>query len=174
MSRNRAQIIAQRKKDGSPSKGNYLVQNPEKYIGSYPIIYRSSWEFAFCKFCDINQNVIKWSTEGIEIPYQIMNNKTQMLETHRYYPDFYVETVNNNDKETYNRLVIEIKPKSETEMPVQPKKQTLKMLENFEYAQMTYKKNLHKWAFTKEWCEKRNLHFKIITEEWLRSKGLIP
>ena len=97
-----------------------------------------------------------------------------MLENHRYYPDFYVETINNNDPETYNRLVIEIKPKSETEMPVEPKKQTLKMLENFEYAQMTYKKNLHKWSHTKEWCEKRNLHFKIITEDWLRSKGLIP
>ena len=97
-----------------------------------------------------------------------------MLENHRYYPDFYVETINNNDPETYNRLVIEIKPKSETEMPVEPKKQTLKMLENFEYAQMTYKKNLHKWSHTKEWCEKRNLKFIIITEDWLRSKGLIP
>lgn len=169
MSRNRSQITNSKYK-----QGNYLVQNTEKYIGSYPVIYRSSWEFAFCKFCDINQNVIKWSAEGIEIPYQIVNSKTHILETHRYYPDFYVETVNNNDKETYNRLVIEIKPKSETEIPVQPKKQTLKMLENFEYAQMTYKKNLHKWAFTKEWCEKRNLHFKIITEDWLRSKGLIP
>ena len=164
MSRNRSQITNSKYK-----QGNYLVQNTEKYIGSYPVIYRSSWEFAFCKFCDINQNVIKWSAEGIEIPYQIVNSKTHILETHRYYPDFYVETVNNNDKETYNRLVIEIKPKSETEIPVQPKKQTLKMLENFEYAQMTYKKNLHKWAFTKEWCEKRNLHFKIITEDWLDS-----
>jgi len=169
MSRNRSQISNRKYK-----QGNYLVQNPEKYIGSYPIVYRSSWEFAFCRFCDINQNVKKWSAEGIEIPYQIVNNKTQMLETHRYYPDFYIETINANDPETYNRLVVEIKPKSETEMPVPPKKQTLKMLENFEYAQMTYKKNLHKWAHTKDWCEKRNLHFKIITEDWLRSKGLIP
>ncbi len=174
MGLNRAKVKTKRLKNGLPSKGNYLIQNSEKYIGSYPIEYRSSWEFAFCRFCDLSQNVIKWSAEGVEIPYQIVNNRTQMLENHRYYPDFYVETINSNNPETYNRLVIEIKPKSETEMPVQPKTQTLKMLENFEYAQITYKKNLHKWAFTKEWCEKRNLQFKIITEDWLRSKGLIP
>ena len=170
MSMNRSQIS----KHSKYKQGNYLLQNPNKYIGSLPVVYRSSWEFAFCKFCDMNQNVIKWSAEGLEIPYKIANNKTQKVENHRYYPDFYVETVNNNDKETYNRMVIEIKPKSETEPPVQSKRQTLKMLENFEYAQITYKKNLHKWAYTKEWCEKRNLHFKIITEDWLKDKGLIP
>lgn len=169
MSRNRAKIGNNRKKY---KQGNYFIQNPKKYIGSLPIVYRSSWEFAFCKFCDLNDNVKKWSVEGLEIPYQITNDKGQ-LETHRYYPDFYVETINPNDKETYNRLVIEIKPKNETETPKQPKRQTLKMLENYEYSLRTFKKNLHKWAYTKEWCEKRNLTFKIITEEWLKEKGLI-
>ena len=154
-------------------QGKYIPKNPEKYLGRPPIIYRSSWEFAFCKFCDLNDNVRKWNSEGIEISYQIVNNLNQ-IETHRYYPDFYLEMIKNNDNESYERLLIEIKPKRETEFPKQPKKQTLKMLENYEYALKTLKKNLHKWSFTKEWCAKRGIKFLIITEDDLKKKGLIP
>ena len=153
-------------------QGNYLIQNPKKYIGKIPIVYRSSWEYAFCKFCDINENVIKWSSEGLYIPYQISNGIGQ-IETHRYYPDFYVETININDPEIHNRLLIEIKPKRETQQPKAPKKHTLKMLENHEYSLRMFKKNLHKWAYAKEWCDKRHITFKIITEDWLKDKGLI-
>ena len=67
MGLNRARVNTQRKKDGSPSKGSYLIQNVEKYIGITPILYRSSWEFAFCRFCDMNDKVVKWSCESLEI-----------------------------------------------------------------------------------------------------------
>jgi hypothetical protein len=155
-------------------QGLYLLQYPEKYLGNpRDVKYRSSWEYAFCKFCDINEKVRKWSAEGLEIPYKITNDK-QEIETHRYYPDFYLEMITNGDLEKYDRLVIEIKPKTEVNPPKAPVKQTLKMLENYEYSLRTYKKNLHKWAFTKEWCEKRNLKFIIITEDDLRKRGLIP
>ena len=152
-------------------QGNYLLQNPNKYIGQIPVKYRSSWEQAFCKFCDLNDKVIKWSAEFLEIPYQIVNNG--QTETHRYYPDFYVE-MKGNDIEKYDRFVIEIKPKHELESPIQPVKQTLKMLENYEYSLKMFKKNLHKWAFTKEWRERRGLKFKIITEDDLKKYKLIP
>ena len=171
MGLNRARVNSQRKKDGSPSKGHYLIQNVEKYIGITPILYRSSWEFAFCRFCDLNDKVVKWSCESLEIPYQI-TNKNMQIENHRYYPDFYVE-MTTNEQDKYDRLVIEIKPKHETEYPVPQKKQTLKTLENYEYALMTYKKNLHKWAFTKDWCERRGLKYIIITEDDLKKRGLI-
>jgi hypothetical protein len=154
-------------------QGKYPIQNSHKYIGQTPIIYRSSWELAFCKFCDNNEKVRKWSAEGLVIPYQIIN-KNHQLENHRYFPDFYLEMIDNNDKEKYDRILVEIKPKAETEPPKQPKKQTLKMLENYEYSLKTFKKNLYKWAYTKEWCEKRNIKFIIITEDDLRKKGLIP
>jgi len=155
-------------------QGLYLLQTPEKYLGdTRKIIYRSSWELAFCKFCDLNDKVRRWCAEGVVIPYQITND-IGIIETHRYYPDFYLEMVINGDLETYDRLIIEIKPKSATEAPPQPKKQTLKMLENYEYSLRTYKKNLHKWAFTKEWCARRNMKFIIITEHDLKKKGLIP
>jgi hypothetical protein len=151
-------------------QGHYLLQNTQKYIGKIPIVYRSSWEQAFCKFCDLNDNVVKWSTEGIAIPYQIVINN--QLETHRYIPDFYLEMVT-DDPEKYERVIIEIKPKRETQYPEKPKSTTLKMLENYEYSLRTYKQNLHKWAYTKEWCEKRHIKFLIITEDDLKKKGLI-
>lgn len=170
MTRNRSRIGANRRY----KQGYYLLQNPDKYLGNpREIVYRSSWEHAFCKFCDLNDNVRKWSSEGLEIPYQITNDIGQ-TETHRYYPDFYLEMIKNGDLEKYDRLIVEIKPKSDTEYPLVPKKQTLKMLENHEYSLRMYKKNLHKWSYAKEWCEKRNMKFIIITEIDLKKKGLIP
>lgn len=127
--------------------------------------------FFFCKWCDSNDKVLKWSSESLEISYQITNNIGK-IENHRYYPDFYVEMIN-NDPEKYDRFVIEIKPKSEIQQPSPPKRQTLKMLENYEYALKTYKKNIHKWAFAKEWCERKGLKFIIITEDDLKKRGLI-
>lgn len=172
MGLNRAKIVYQRKKDGTPSKGAYILQNKDKYIGTFPILYRSSWEFAFCRFCDLNDKVVKWSCESLEIPYKISNGNGK-VETHRYYPDFYVEMRSNEDEDKYDKLVIEIKPKHETQFPVKQKTQSLKKMENYQYALMTYKKNLHKWSFTKEWCERRGLKYIIITEEDLKKKGLI-
>jgi hypothetical protein len=175
MSQNRTPLGNRRTKDNKNKykQGKYYLLNPEKYIGHPPILYRSSWEYAFCKFCDTNEKVKKWSSEGLEIKYQITNNNYE-LETHRYYPDFYLEMIQNGDPEKYDRIIVEIKPKSETEPPKPPKRQTLKMLENYEYSLNTYRKNLHKWAFTKEWCEKRGIKFIIITEDDLIKKGLIP
>ena len=152
-------------------QGNYLLQNSNKYIGQLPIKYRSSWEHAFCKFCDLNDKVIKWCAEFLVIPYQISVNG--QLENHRYYPDFYIEIVSDNP-EKYDRFVIEIKPKNDLFLPPQPKRQTLKMLENYEYSLKMYHKNLHKWAFAKDWCERRGVKFKIITEDDLKKYKLIP
>lgn len=152
-------------------QGNYLLQNSIKYIGQMPVKYRSSWELAFCKFCDLNSRVVKWSAEFLEIPYQIVING--QTENHRYYPDFYVEMTTENP-DVYDKFVIELKPNHELEPPTEPKRQSLKMLENFEYAQKMYRKNLYKWAFARDWCERRGLKYKIITEEHLKKSGLIP
>ena len=155
-------------------QGHFPLQNPEKYLGDpRTLVYRSSWEFAFCRYCDLSDNIRKWSAENLEIQYQMQNDHGQ-TETHRYYPDFYIEMVKSGDKESYEKLLIELKPKAETEPPKKPVKQTLKMLENYEYALRTFKKNLHKWAYAKEWCDRRNLKFVIITEDDLKKRGLIP
>src|SRR5574344_1076276 len=50
-------------------QGYYVPQNPEKVIGGN-IIYRSSWEEKFCRWCDLNKNVLRWGVEVIQIPYK--------------------------------------------------------------------------------------------------------
>ena len=34
------------------SQGQYVVQNPDKYVGGKMPFARSSWETAFMRFCD--------------------------------------------------------------------------------------------------------------------------
>ena len=169
MSKNRAKLGNKKY-----NQGKYVLQNYEKYLGDPTnVLYRSSWELAFCRFCDLNEKIKRWSCEQITIPYHITNDIGQ-TEIHRYYPDFYMEMIKNGDPEYYDRIIIEIKPKSEISAPKKPTKQSLKMLENYEYSLRMYKKNLHKWAYAKEWCERRNMKFIIITEDDLKKKGLIP
>ena len=59
MGLNKAIVKTKRTKKGVPSKGIYTLQNASKYIGITPIKYFSSWEFAFCRFCDLNDKVVK-------------------------------------------------------------------------------------------------------------------
>lgn len=154
------------------NQGYFVPQNPKKYVGQTPIQYRSSWEKAFCVWCDLNEKVAKWSTESIVIPYQL-SNPDGKIENHRYLPDFYVELICPNDPEKYDRMVIEIKPVKDTMIPQPPKKETMKMFENYAYAMKTYKINLYKWAHAKDWCERRHMKFVIITENDLISRGII-
>ena len=68
-------------------QGVYKPINEKKYIKPvdklmnseiYPT-YRSSWELKFLKFCDLNQDVIEWSSEPFPIQYLGLDNKI-----HRY------------------------------------------------------------------------------------------
>ena len=58
------------KPNGRYKSGKFIPKNPEKYVGDINnIIYRSSWEGRFCQYCDINPNIIKWSSEPLEIRF---------------------------------------------------------------------------------------------------------
>ena len=49
---------------GQPLKSKYHPERPEKYVGDAKnIICRSSWERKFCRWCDLNENIIKWGSE---------------------------------------------------------------------------------------------------------------
>ena len=69
-------------------KGRYIPHNKQKYIGDITnIIYRSSWERRFMKYCDTNSSIIEWSSEELYVPYvSPIDNKY-----HRYYPDFIIK-----------------------------------------------------------------------------------
>ena len=52
------------------AQGKFMPKNPEKYVGNKAPTYRSSWEFAFMRFCDTNDGIQKWASEAISIPYR--------------------------------------------------------------------------------------------------------
>lgn len=152
------------------TQGLYNPVNPDKYIGNpLDIKFRSSWEYAFCKYLDLNEKIIKWSCEQPIITYQDLRNKV-----HRYYPDFYYEMLKNGDPQNLERVIVEIKPTTELYPPEKPKNETGKALENYEYAVRTHVKNKLKWNAAEDYARSRSMKFVIITEDTLIRHGLIP
>lgn len=141
-------------------QGEYKIRNPHKYIGDpTDIIYRSSWEYKFMLYCDLNDGVLKWGSETIKIPYIDMHGVTR-----NYLPDFYLETLNKKNPHLVNKFVIEIKPEAQTRQPDIPKTISEKKLKALTYQLQEWQKNKHKWAFAIEWCKGRDMQFWLVTE----------
>ena len=137
-------------------KGKYSPRNPSKYKGDpQHIIYRSSWERTFCKWCDLREDVVKWSSEEMCIPYYDPMQK----KTRRYFPDFIIR-VRESDGLIVTKM-IEIKPHKEV---VGPEKHPKRKTKSWLYAVQTYVTNQAKWEAAKKFCEKKGWEFVIITE----------
>ena len=138
-------------------KGKYKLKNINKYIGNKNnIIYRSSWEKRFMKYCDSNNNIVSWSSEELYIPYvSPIDNKY-----HKYYPDFLIKIKDNANK--FKIIMIEIKPHKETIKPLlgKRKRRTTFLTEMSKWAV-----NSSKWQYAQKYCQTRNWEFKILTEE---------
>ena len=136
--------------------GKYKPKYPEKYEGDHTnIIWRSSWEFRFMRWCDDNPNVLSWSSEEIVIPYICKTDN----KPHRYFVDFKIKV---RDKEGNVKIyLVEVKPKSQTVPPVKPKRKTKYYLEEV----MSYAKNVSKWSYADQYCKDRGYIFRIITED---------
>ena len=134
-------------------QGRFKPSNPKKYCGDVTnIIYRSSYELKFMKWCDLNENIVEWGSEELAIPYRSpIDNRI-----HRYYPDFYMEL--NNKK-----YLIEIKPSRFTQEPKIPKRKTKRFIEEVRQ----YGTNIAKWKSATEFCIDQGWEFKIITEKEL-------
>lgn len=143
-------------------KGQYFVKNKEKYKGDYTkVTYRSSWEKFIMEFLDGSEQVKKWSSEEVIIPY--FSNADG--KKRRYFMDFFVE-FENGDVHLW-----EVKPKSQCSPPVKPTRMTLKSKQSFMYSIYQYTVNMDKWKTTSELCNKKGWHFKIITEDTLKRLG---
>lgn len=141
-------------------KGLFHPKHPEKYNGTQPIVFRSTWEAALMKFLDEHSNVITWGSESIIIPYlSEIDGKY-----HRYYVDFNITFKNN---ETY---LIEIKPRSQTVPPKKPK--TGRTTRRYLRELCEYSKNNSKWLAAKKWAEEHGFKFNVWTEHELRSFGV--
>ena len=89
-------------------QGVYFPTRPEKYVGATPIIYRSSWELKFFRWCEVNDNVLEWTSESNIIPYR--NPNTGRM--HRYFVD---NSVVIKEGSNISKYLIEIKPKKQKE-----------------------------------------------------------
>lgn len=141
-------------------QGEYVPSNKEKYVGKYPINYKSGWELTFCRFCDNNQNILSWAYESIEIPYThpFKKDRYGRKKGSIYIPDFLITYIDKN-KHKYTEM-IEIKPKSQV---VLTEKSTLK--EKIEISV-----NHEKWKAATTFCRHNDIKFRIITREELYVK----
>lgn len=131
------------------AQGKYIIKNPEKYVGGRSPTYRSSWEFAFMRFCDLNENVEKWASEAIRIPYRNPLSGKHTI----YVPDFFIVYVDKTGKKHVE--LIEIKPANQTF-----KEQVGRSKSN----QLHYVINQAKWAAANAFCKQKGMHFRIVNE----------
>ena len=86
-------------------KGKYKPSYPQKYKGDPTnIIYRSLWERKFMVYCDLNENVLEWSSEEKCVAYRSPIDGR----AHRYFPDFLIKVKEENG--SIKKYMIEIKP----------------------------------------------------------------
>jgi hypothetical protein len=138
------------------ARGKFTMKNPAKYVGTKTPTYRSSWEWSFMNFCDTNENVQKWASEAVQIPY-----RDPLTGKHTVYvPDFFIQYV---DKA--NRVLtelIEIKPASQS---------ILERVGKNKYNQAQFIKNQAKWAAASIWCKQQGIKFRIVNENDLFHTG---
>jgi hypothetical protein len=149
-------------RDGKYHQGRFTPQNSEKYKGdARNIIYRSSWEVDFMRWCDRNENILEWGSEEFFINYlDPTSNKVR-----RYYPDFIIKVQESDG--SIKKYIIEVKPERQTKPPTQSPNKRRK---TYITEALTYEKNLAKWKAAKEFCDDRGIIFKIITESHLGRK----
>tara|TARA_R100000152_G_C6759675_1_gene183637 strand:- start:154 stop:591 length:438 start_codon:yes stop_codon:yes gene_type:complete len=139
-------------------QGVFRPRNRQKHKGKQLPVYRSGWELKFFRWCDLNENVVAWSSEQVVVPY--MNPITNKVS--RYFVDGLVSIKESNGIKTY---LIEIKPSKQTRPPTvrkgQRKTTTI-------YEQKMWVQNQAKWEAAEKWCKKKgNVEFKILTEKEL-------
>ena len=108
-----------------------------------------------CKYLDLNENVKKWASEELSIPYYSHVD----MKWRKYFPDFLCELIEKDGElKTY---LIEVKPLKQTKPPV--KKTGKKYLNEM----ATFSINNSKWEAAKKFCDENGWTFKIITEKEL-------
>lgn len=150
------------KPNGEYKSGKYEPRNPEKYIGDiHNIIYRSSWEYRFCTYCDTNDSIVKWSSEPIAIEYYNPLDKKE----HKYNVDFYIKVV--KESGDAQEWIIEIKPENQTKKPIYEGKMTIAKLKSYNRNMQIWITNQAKFKAAKIWAEKRGYKFGVIDENFL-------
>lgn len=137
-------------------RGKYIAKNPQKYAGdSTQIVYRSSYELRFMKWCDFNESVLQWGSEEIVIPYRSPMDG----QFHRYFVDFFIKIKTKTGE--VKRYLIEVKPFRFTQEPIIPKRKTKQFInEVYQWAV-----NNAKWDAAKKVAKQNGWEFMLITEK---------
>jgi hypothetical protein len=150
------------KPSGDHKSGKYAPRNPDKYIGDiHNIIYRSSWEYRFCIYCDTNDSILKWSSEPVAIDYYNPLDKKD----HKYNVDFYIKV--QREDQTEQDWIIEIKPENQTKKPIYEGVNTLAKLKSYNRNMQIWITNQAKFKAAKIWAEKRGYKFGVVDENFL-------
>ena len=141
----------------SYAKATFTPKHPEKCLNTNgkcdkPLPQmRSSWEMIVANFCDLEENVLQWGSEVVEIPYYSnIDGKS-----HRYITDFVLLTQNRQGEK--EKWLVEVKP-------------LCQVPQLNEFGQIVFpelKKNHEKWTAARKWAKDNGYHFKLITEKEL-------
>lgn len=136
------------------AKGEFTPKNPKKYIGTYPIVYRSSWELVLMNKLDSHPNVIQWASESIKIPYWNPFKKGMPGTANSIYvPDFLISYQDRTGQAKVE--LIEIKPMNQTSRD---------MTGRSKINQIAQQINTIKWAAARVWAKKHGMTFRVMTE----------
>ena len=131
------------------ASGKYTLKNPEKYSGRKTPTYRSSWEFAFMRFCDEHPSVSQWASEAFKIPY-----RNPLTGKHTIYvPDFFIAYADRGGKQKVE--LIEVKPANQADR---------NKLGRSKANQAAYIVNQAKWEAANAYCKQNRITFRIVTE----------
>jgi hypothetical protein len=149
-----------KKKNPNYTQGIFTMLKREKYKGTHPCIYRSSLEYKVMRWFDNNPNVVSWGSESIIIPYiSPIDNRM-----HRYFVDFFAHLKEQSG--TIKKLIIEIKPYSQT---IQPKVSKNKKNKTMIYEQTQWVTNQAKWQAAEAWSKSKGYSFIILTEKHINT-----
>lgn len=170
----------------STKQGYYRVKNRDKYVGDPNlVVYRSSWEFAFCKWADASPSILRWSSEPIKIPYYdrvskldeckklgLDPNNPKNWVVKNYNTDFWIEIDKGGPRP--EKWFIEVKPSGKLRKPVPPPPNSqLKVVKKFNRDAKEYLINEAKFAALNEWASKHGAKFYIFTEEIMKRLGIL-
>jgi len=135
-------------------QGRFKPNKPEKYMGNVDnIIFRSSLELKLFIFCDTHDDIIKWGSEEIVVPY--INPFDGRY--HRYFTDIYIERMENGKIKKY---LGEVKPASQCKPPKKPKRKTKSYMKRLQ----TFLINKAKWDAAHKYSKEHDMQFVILTE----------
>ena len=138
------------------AQGKFNIKNPDKYVGNKTPTYRSSWEFAFMRFCDEHSSVAQWASEAIKIPYRHPFTGKHTV----YVPDFFIVYIDKKGKQKVE--LIEVKPASQSFH-----ERVGKSRQN----QSAFVVNQAKWSAANVWCKQKGIFFRIVTEDDIFHQG---